>query len=213
VALLAGTPCAVNAQTATPAGSTTNTAAARPKSQAWKRPAVSVSVGMSFPLSKDPLTSYWSSGMTGSVALLVPANRSVLVGVAFDASSFRFDEPAFTADYPTVPPNSIDLGLLNLQLLIRVLFRPGMRLSPWIEGGMGGAFVTGATYREVVNGVRQTYFDVKRTTRLSLAGSAGTDIFFNSALAFTIRGKITYLVNDPSFGVVLVADAGLRFRL
>ena len=91
--------------------------------------------------------------------------------------------------------------------------RPGMRLSPWIEGGLGGAFVTGATYREVINGVRQTYYDIKRTTRLSVSGSAGTEIYFNAAFAFTIRGKFVYLVNDPSIGVILLADAGLRFRL
>lgn len=188
-------------------------AGARPKSQSWKRPALSVSVGMAFPLSKDPVKQYWNPGMTASITMLLPAQRTILVGLAFDASSLRFDEPAFTANYPAVPPNSIDLGLFNLQLLTRILFRPGMRLSPWIEGGMGGAFVTGATYREVVGGVRQTYYDVKRTTRLSLSGSAGTDIYFNAALAFTIRGKFTYLVNDPSIGVVLLADAGFRYRL
>ena len=191
----------------------TTSAPAHPNSQNWKRPALSVSIGMAFPLSKDAAKHYWNSGMSGSVSLLLPAQRSVLVGLAFDASALTFDEPAFAADYPTVPPNSIDLGVFNLQLLTRGLFRPGMRFSPWIEGGLGGAFVTGATYREVINGVRQTYYDIKRTTRLSVSGSAGADIYFNAALAFTIRGKFTYLVNDPSIGVILLADAGLRFRL
>ena len=209
--LVAGTGERLLAQTQTV--QPTTTAPTRPKSQKWKRPALSVSVGMAFPLSKDAVKHYWNSGMSGSVSLLLPAQRSVLVGLAFDASALTFDEPALTADYPTVPPNSIDLGLFNLQLLARGLLRPGMRFSPWIEGGLGGAFVTGATYREVINGVRQTYYDIKRTTRLSVSGSAGADIYFNAALAFTIRGKFTYLVNDPSIGVILLADAGLRFRL
>jgi hypothetical protein len=189
------------------------TAPARPTSQKWKRPVLNVSVGMAFPLSKDPVKRYWNTGMSGSVTLLLPAQRSFLVGLALDASALSFDESAFQADYPAVPPNTIDLGVFNLQLLGRGLFRPGMRFSPWIEGGLGGAFVTGATYREVVNGVRQTYYDVKRTTRLSVSGSAGADIFFTAAFAVTIRGKFTYLVNDPSIGVVLLADAGLRIRL
>ena len=209
--LLAGIGGRLVAQTQTV--QPTATVPARPKSQNWKRPALSVSIGMAFPLSKDAAKHYWNSGMSGSVSLLLPAQRSVLVGLAFDASALTFDEPAFTADYPTVPPNSIDLGVFNLQLLARGLFRPGMRFSPWIEGGLGGAFVTGATYREVINGVRQTYYDIKRTTRLSVSGSAGADIYFNAALAFTLRGKFTYLVNDPSIGVILLADAGLRFRL
>jgi hypothetical protein len=209
--LVAGIPQELRAQTAATRQATA--VPARPKSQSWKRPALSVSVGMAFPLSRDPVTRYWNSGLSGSISLLVPAQRSVLVGLAFDASSLAFDEAAFTADYPTVPPNPIDIGVLNLQLLTRVLLRPGMRFSPWIEGALGGAFVTGATYREVVNGLRETYFDVKRTTRLSLSGSVGTEIYFNAALAITIRGKLTYLVNDPSIGVVLVADAGFRFRL
>lgn len=186
---------------------------ARPKSQNWKRPALSVSVGMALPLSKDAVTQFWNPGMSASVTFLLPAQRSFLVGVAFDASALSFDEAAFTAAYPTVPPNSIDLGVFNLQLLARGLFRPGMRFSPWLEGGVGGAFVTGATYREVVNGTRQTYYDIKRTTRLSASASAGADIFFTAAFALTVRGKFTYLVNDPSIGVLLIADAGLRFRL
>lgn len=211
VSLSAGTLEGLLAQTQTvePAASSP----ARPKSQSWKRPALSVSVGMAFPLSKDAVKRHWNPGMSGSVTFLLPAQRSVLVGLAFDASALTFDETAFRADYPSVPTNAIDLGVFDLQLLTRILIRPGMRLSPWIEGGLGGAFVTGATYREVVEGVRQTYYDVKRTTRLSVSGSAGTDIYFNAALAFTIRGKFTYLVNDPSIGVILLADAGLRFRL
>ena len=191
----------------------TPTTSARSKSQSWKRPALSVSVGMAFPLGKQAVTRYWNPGMSGSATFLLPAQRSVLVGLSLDASALTFDETAFSADYPTVPPNPIDLGVFNLQLLTRILFRPGMRLSPWIEGGLGGAFVTGATYREVINGVRQTYYDIKRTTRLSVSGSAGTEIYFNAAFAFTIRGKFVYLVNDPSIGVILLADAGLRFRL
>lgn len=209
--LVSGTGQRVLAQTETVQPATT--APTRPKSQNWKRPVLSVSVGIATPLSKDAVKHYWNPGMSGSVSLLLPAQRSVLVGLAFDASALSFDEPAFAADYPTVPPNSIDLGVFNLQLLVRGLFRPGMRFSPWLEGGLGGAFITGATYREVVSGVRQTYYDIKRTTRLSVSGSAGADIYFNAALAFTIRGKFTYLVKDPSIGVILLADAGLRFRL
>jgi hypothetical protein len=211
VCLAGGTGARLLAQA--PSVQPTAPPASRPKSQTWKRPVLSVSVGIAFPLSKDAVKRYWNSGMTGSISLLLPAQRSVLVGLAFDASALTFDEPAFTTDYPTVPPNAIDLGVFNLQLLARGLFRPGMRLSPWIEGGLGGAFVTGATYREVIDGVRHTYYDVKRTTRLSVSGSAGADIFFTAAFAFTIRGKFTYLVNDPSIGVMLLADAGLRFRL
>jgi hypothetical protein len=168
---------------------------------------------MAFPLSKDAVKQFWNSGASGSVAILLPAEPSILVGASFDASSLSFEEAAFEAAYPGVALNSIDLGVFNLQLLMRWLFRPGMRFSPWVEGGLGGAFITGATYREVINGVRQTYFDVKRTTRLSASASAGADIFFNAALALTVRGKCTYLVNDPSIGVILVADAGLRIRL
>jgi len=199
--------------TTTTSGRPATTTPARPKSQNWKRPALNVSVGMAFPLSKDAVKQFWNPGMSGSVSMLLPAQPSVLVGLAFDASALTFDETAFEAAYPTVPPNSIDLGVFNLQLLVRGLFRPGMRFSPWLEGGLGGAFITGATYREVIGGVRQTYYDIKRTTRLSVSGSAGADIFFTAAFAFTIRGKLLYLVNDPSIGIVVLADAGLRFRL
>jgi hypothetical protein len=185
----------------------------RTVSQSWKRPALSVSVGIAFPLSKDAVKQYWSPGMSGSAAILLPAEPSLLVGLAFDASSLRFDEAAFETAYPGVPPNSIDLGVFNLQLLLRRLFRPGMRFSPWLEGGLGGALITGATYREVINGARVTYFDVKRTTRLSASACVGADIFFNAALALSLRGKFSYLINDPSIGVLTLADAGLRIRL
>lgn len=191
----------------------TATVRPRPRSQAWKRPVLAVSVGMAIPLSKQAVTQYWNPGLSGSVSFLLPAQRSVLVGLGFDASALTFDESAFIAANPTVPPNAIDIGVFNLQLLSRILFRPGMRFSPWMDAGLGGAFVTGATYREVIDGVRHTYYDIKRTTRLSLSAGAGADIFFTAAFALTIRGKATYLVNDPSIGVVLVADAGLRFRL
>ncbi len=179
----------------------------------YRRPSLIILFGIAEPLSRDGLTDFWLRGPVGSAAFTVDVSRFMALGVGVDVSVFYFDMQAFSERYPDVPTHVREIGIIDVYLLMRFAFRPGMVLSPYVTVTIGASHSTGATYKKEDPLPRQIYYDVPRSTRLAMGLAAGADIVVARWLTFVLEAKLSYVHNDPNIGLLASLRVGFRFRL
>jgi hypothetical protein len=169
--------------------------------------------GMTVPLSHDGITDFWMRGPGASGCLMVPMKDNFKVGIGCAATLFSFRLAGFNERYPGVTAEIQDMVLLHVYLAFRNYIRPSLRFSPYIGAEVGFARLTGASQKEVINGVLITYYDVPGTTRLTFGASAGIDYYITRTMAvqFDIRGM--YMNNDPNLGITVCVQLGAKFSL
>ena len=176
-----------------------------------KRWVLIVTGGVGIPLARPGLTDFWNVGGSVSLNLLQPVNRSVMLGMGFDAATLYFDALAFSVRYPGVPFQKKNLAYLNPYVTGRFTLKPGTRLSPFVSLNVGVARVTPASQMEVISGVRHIYYNIPGRWRLATSVSGGADLVLSRWFAVVGEAKLTYVHNDPDLGANCALRLGARF--
>jgi opacity protein-like surface antigen len=187
----------------------------RPDSTAHKGPRVSlaVTVGYAWPRSKDALTQFWKGGPDCAVSLLIRAAPGFWIGAGMDAALLWFRQSNFVQAYPSVDIQKKNLGWFNIYLLTRYGFVPGGAVHPYVAFAIGASRLSGAEYKEVVDSVRVTYYDIPARTRLALTFTGGLEIPVSRGLSLLVEGAARYVHNDENLGFGLLVGGGVRITL
>jgi hypothetical protein len=181
--------------------------------QSFRRITLAFTAGYGAPLSKTALRQFWKGGPAMSASFMVGVNRSVAIGVGLDAAMLIFDKSNFAVTYPGVPVQSRNTTFLNLSIGWRYTPFWKNRFAPYFGATVGAGRFTGAEYKQIVNGVRATYYEIPGITRLSVGGVIGANYVLTGRVALIAEGRGTYLHNDSEAGVVITVSAGIRFFL
>lgn len=174
---------------------------------------IEITGGATFPMSHSALTDFWTRGPSGGACFLFRANDVMRVGVGAEVAYFSFRRGAFAEAYPGVPLQVSHLTTVHIFLAVRNYLRPGLRLSPFFGAEVGVLRVTGAEYKEIIGGVRHTYYEIPGMSHLTGSVSAGLDFYISRRVALQLQGRAVYVVNDPETGLLLTAHAGVKFAL
>ena len=168
---------------------------------------------MGIPLSHASFKEFWMRGPGIGIGLMSRMSENIKIGFGADGTLYSFRRGAFAERYPGVPVTVRHQTLVNLDLLMRNYFLPGQRFSPYLGADLGFARISGAENKEVINGVRKTYYEIPGTTRLTLSGAAGADYFFTREFAVQADVRAVYLHNDPNVGLFLYFRVGAKFKI
>jgi hypothetical protein len=169
--------------------------------------------GMAHPFNHKSFKRYWMRGPAAGFSMHFRASDHVKIGFGAEATLFSFRAGNFTVWNPTVPVQVKDIVALNVFLSMRRYFRPALRTSPFIGGEIGFTRVTGAEYKDIVNAVRVTYYEVPASFRLTASACVGIDHYLSRTIAVQGEVHLTYLHNDPNVGLFVGGRAGLKFTL
>jgi hypothetical protein len=98
----------------------------------------------------------------------------------------------------------------DLYLLGRYTFAPTRTVAPYVTFKLGATRPTPASFTQVVDSVKVTYYSVSARTRLSLGASAGIDVAITRELAFVAEVNAVLVHNDPVLGAAVAARGGFR---
>ena len=177
------------------------------------RISVAVTAGYVSPRSKDGLTQFWKGGPGFAVSLLLRAAPGFWVGTGLDVSALWFKQSSFALAYPNVEMQKVNMAWTNLFLLARYGFLPGASVHPYAEVDLGASRLSGAEYKEVIDSVRVTYYEIPARTRLALTLTAGVDIPVSGGLSFLAEGFMRYVHHDENIGIGLGVRGGVRVIL
>jgi hypothetical protein len=169
--------------------------------------------GMEFPMSHSGLTGFWMRGPSVAASLYFKASDKVRFGVGIETAVFSFRRGTFAQTYPGVVVQARDLASTYLYIAARDYLQPRWRVTPFFGGEIGVLRCSGAEYKAIVNGVRQTYYEIPGMAHLAASGSAGLDFYLARFVALQVEGRIMYVVNDPDAGILTAVHAGLKFAL
>ncbi len=178
-----------------------------------RRATITILGGISSPLSKAGLTEFWGAGPTGAAQVLVHVSRSVSVGMGLDVASYVFKPSDFSTKFPTIPVREKNILGISVLLTAKFVPVPQARLTPFFLGQLGAAQVTPTEYREVVDSVRVTYYNIPRRFRLASNVAAGFDLYIVRGFWIELEGKLSYVHNDPSRGTTFFLRGGVVVRL
>jgi hypothetical protein len=169
--------------------------------------------GIAHPLTHASFKRYWMRGPAAGFAMYFRASEHVKIGFGAEATLFSFRAGNFVKWNPTVPAQVKDIVAVNVFLSMRRYFQPTLRTSPFIGAEVGFTRITGAEYKDFINNVRITYYDVPGSFRLTASATFGIDHYLSRKIALQGEARLTYLHNDPNVGLFLGARAGLKFTL
>jgi hypothetical protein len=169
--------------------------------------------GVTVPLSHQALKEFWTRGPSAGVLFLGRATSYVKFGIGGEASLFSFRRGMFALAYPGVTTQAKNLATVYLYLALRNYLKPGLRMSPYVGLDVGVLRVTGAEYKEIINGVRATYYEIPGMSRLAGSVSLGGDYYLSRRVALLLQSRALYVFNDPNTGFLLSAHAGVRLTL
>ncbi len=178
-----------------------------------RRQALTLSFGTGIPQSRNGLIAFWDMGPSGSIKFMVNVSRPVSLGIGVDAAVLKFNEPAFRNAYPAVPLRSKDIVMANVYLAMKCVMMPSMAFAPYCGLTVGATRISEAVYREVIDSVRVSYYNIPGRTKLTFGVTLGADIYLNSWLALDMEGKTNYVHNDPDLGLTSFVRGGFRFIL
>lgn len=175
---------------------------------------IGTTFGLTSPQGRIGLREFWLSGPGGSVYFQTFTDQYFAIGAGADFSLLYFDERGFAARYPGVKVNEKqNLVLGNIYIDGTVLLLPTFQTRPYITLQVGAEFISQAVFREVIAGVRKTYYDIGGKTRLAVGTGVGVVISLSRTVG--IRGEIkgVFVHNDRNVSALIHARAGLQFRL
>jgi hypothetical protein len=178
-----------------------------------ERQTLTITFGAELPESKSGLREFWLHGPSGSVNFFVNVNRWLALGIGLDASLFYFDQTAFVTKFPAITLQTKNVALGNLYIGMKYTPAPMRRLSPFVAVALGATRMTEAVYQDIVNGKRQTYYDIPGRTRLALGLSGGADLYLSRLIAIEVVAKTSFVNNDQDIGIALALRGGIRFTL
>jgi hypothetical protein len=177
------------------------------------RQAIIVSVGMTIPAGREALREFWLRGPNVSGSYLVYVNPSVALGIGVDLSWLFFDVAAFSLRRPGVSLQVTDnVVLADIHLDAAYYFFKGNQTRPFVDLQVGIVAISQATYREIVNGVRTTYYDVGGNGRLAMSLAGGAIVQLDARLAIHAELKGTFIHNDPAASFLAHLRAGIQYR-
>lgn len=178
-----------------------------------QRTSVVLMFGITNPQGHDRLREFWLNGPGGSAEFRVHLSPVFSLGAGGDMSLLYFDEAAFNRRWPGVPlQTKQNLFLGNIYLDGAYALLPASRLRPYVKGQLGAEFITEAVYRQVIAGVRYTYYNVGGRTRLTLGMAAGASYALDYYFSLLVEVKATYVHNDPAVGLLLHGRAGIQYK-
>lgn len=169
--------------------------------------------GMGHPFNHRSFKRYWMRGPSAGFSMHFRASEHVKIGFGAEATLFSFKAGNFQLWNPTVPVQIKDIVAINVFLSMRRYFQPYSKTSPFIGLEVGFTRVTGAEYKDFVNAVRVTYYDVPGAFRLSGSATVGIDHYLSRKVAVQAEAHLTYLHNDPNLSLFIGGRAGLKFTL
>jgi opacity protein-like surface antigen len=179
----------------------------------YQKQSLTLSFGAGIPQSRTGLTSFWEMGPSVSVKFMIHVNRALAFGIGLDVAHLWFKEHSFQSRFPgiAVRPQDITMGALSLAMKYSLL--PTMRFSPFVGATVGATRLSEAVYRETVDSVRVTYYNIPGRTRLTFGLTAGLDIYVVRWLSLQLEAKTTYIHNDPDLGFASFLRGGIRLTL
>lgn len=178
------------------------------------RTTFNITLGLTSPQGRDGLREFWLNGPGGSGEFLIHLNPLLAVGIGADMSLLYFDERAFFERWPRVPlVEKKNLFVGNVYLAVTSSFFPGRPIHPFLSVQGGAEFISEALYREVIGGVRHTYYDVGGTARLALGLATGASFSLNYNLSILVELKGTFINNDPDVSMLAHGRVGIQFKL
>ncbi len=177
------------------------------------RISLTVTGGYTTPNSKDALTQFWKGGPGFGLSFLVRTTPALYVGVGADVSMLWFKWSGFAQAFPSVPVRRTDMTWMNLFLTSRYMFLTNGPVRPYASGSIGASRLSGAEYKEVIDSVLVTYYDIPGRTRLALTVTGGLSIPVTSGLFFQAEAALRYVHNDPNVGLGLLLSGGARIIL
>jgi len=174
---------------------------------------IEITGGATFPMSHAALTDFWMRGPSLNTCFLFKANAVIRFGVGAEVAQFSFRRGAFAEAFPGVAVQVKHLTTVHIFLAVRNYLRPSVRMSPFFGAEVGVFRATGAEYKEVINGVRHTYYEIPGMSHLAGAVLAGIDYYVSRRIAVQLQCRAVYVVNDPDTGMLLTAHAGMKFTL
>ena len=169
--------------------------------------------GLGHPFNHRAFKRYWMRGPSAGFSMHFRASEHVKIGFGAEATLFSFKAGNFQVWNPTVPVQIKDIVTVNVFLSMRRYFQPSSRTSPFIGMEVGFTRITGAEYKDFVNAVRVTYYDVPGAFRLTGSATVGIDHYLSRKVALQAEAHLTYLHNDPNLSLFLGGRAGLKFTL
>ena len=169
--------------------------------------------GMSHPFNHRSFKRYWMRGPAAGFSMHFRASEHVKIGFGAEATLFSFRAGNFQVWNPSVPVQIKDIVTLNVFLSMRRYFQPTLRTSPFIGAEVGFTRITGAEYKDIVNAVRVTYYDVPGSFRLTASGTLGIDHYLSRTIAIQGEAHLTYLHNEPNLSLFVGVRGGLKFTL
>ncbi len=178
------------------------------------RISLAVTAGFTAPQSKDALTQFWKGGPGVAVKVLLRAAPGFWIGAGADISALWFRQSGFVQAYPSVDVQKKNMAWVNIFVLSRYggFIRSGL-VHPYTEFAIGASRLSGAEYKEVIDSVRVTYYEIPARTRLALTLTGGVEIQVWPRVSFLVEGAVRYVHNDPNVGVALLANGGVRVTL
>lgn len=180
-----------------------------PTDTAAYRTAVTIRAGMALPLSHHSLDEYWNGGIAGSAGFSVAVSRAIWLGLALDLGLLPFDDGAFAAANPDVPPKAVDVGWGAVAVTLRADLAPGESVAPYCAASLGVFRAGRAQYQVIVQERRVTYYDIPGATRMTVSAGAGLLVRFSPHLALDAAANLRYIHNDPDVGLLADLGAGL----
>jgi hypothetical protein len=176
-----------------------------------KKVSIILQGGAGFPLAKDSLTDIWRYGPNFSLDFLTSVSRRFSAGVGVDLTVLRWSYAGYYEKYPSGPP-PLDRKVIwwDLYLLGRYTFVPTHAMTPYVTLKLGATRPTPASFKQVVDSVKITYYSVPARTRLSIGVSAGIDAAITDALAFVVEVNAVLVHNDPVLGAAVSIRGGFR---
>ncbi len=176
-----------------------------------KKVSIILQGGAGFPIAKDSLTDIWRYGPNFSLDLLTSVSRRFSVGLGVDLTVLRWSYAGYYEKYPTGPP-PLDRKVIwwDLYLLGRYVFIRDRALTPYATFKIGATRPTPASFKQVVDSVKITYYSVPARTRLSIGASAGIDAAITDELAFVAEANAVLVHNDPVLGAAVSIRGGFR---
>jgi hypothetical protein len=178
-----------------------------------RRKTVDVTFGTTFPASHQGMKEFWMQGPAGNVCFLFKTNERTRFGLGLEASLYSFRIGTFVMTFPGVEKQISNLSTLYLYIALRHYGFPRERFSPFIGAELGVLRSTGVEYKAVVDGVRKTYYDIPGIARMAGSVSTGLDFYVYQLIALQLQGRATYVLNDPNIGLLVSAQAGLKYVL